>query len=254
MKLLRIGICALVAFGILSHGAVEDWARAVLETGAGLLFVAWAVRLYFTDRDIVVSPLLPPLLALCLVALGQLVFHGTASPYSTRLELQLLLAYAIILFLASQAFRSADDWRGFVWFLMFFGFAVAIFGILQHLTFNGKLYWFREMRYGGIPFGPYVNRNHFAGFVELILPLALVPLVLGRVRRERWPVVGLFAVVPIVALFLAISRGGIVSFGVELAVLALVLIQRRTMAKQLFAGAAVLLLALLMVSWLGVEH
>ena len=36
MKLLRIGICALVAFGILSHGAVEDWARAVLETGAGI--------------------------------------------------------------------------------------------------------------------------------------------------------------------------------------------------------------------------
>jgi len=45
-----------------------------------------------------------------------------------------------------------------------------------------------------------------------------------------------------------------VSFGVELAVLALVLIQRRTMGKQLFAGAAVLLVALLMVSWLGVEQ
>ena len=50
----------------------------------------------------------------------------------------------------------------------------AVFGILQQVTFNGKLYWFREMRYGGIPFGPYVNRNHFAGFVELIIPVALV--------------------------------------------------------------------------------
>jgi O-antigen ligase len=97
-----------------------------------------------------------------------------------------------------------------------------------------------------------VNRNHFAGFVELILPLALVPLVLGRVRRERWPIVGLFAVVPIGALFLSVSRGGIVSFGVELTVLALVMIQRRAMGRQLFAGAVVLLLAFLMVSWLGV--
>jgi O-antigen ligase len=43
-----------------------------------------------------------------------------------------------------------------------------------------------------------------------------------------------------------------VSLGVELAVLALVLIQRRAKRKQLFAGAAVLLLALVMVSWLGV--
>jgi O-antigen ligase len=168
------------------------------------------------------------------------------------MELLLLVSDLILLFLAAQAFRTLREWRGFVWFGMVFGFLISIFGILQHLTFNGKLYWFREMHYGGIPFGPYVNRNHFAGFVELILPLALVPLVLGRVRRERWLVVGLFAVVPIGALFLSVSRGGIVSFGVELAVLALVMIQRRTAGKQLFAGAAVLLLALLMVSWLGV--
>src|SRR6266849_8942805 len=252
MKFLRIGIFVFVVFGIAAHGAAEDWARAVLETGAGLLFLAWAVQQYFAAREIVLSPLLPPLLALSLLALGQIVFHGTASAYDTRLELQLLLTYAVLLFLASQAFRTAEDWRGFVWFVMSLGFLISIFGILQHLTFNGKLYWIREMHYGGIPFGPYVNRNHFAGFVELILPLALVPLVLGRVRRERWLVVSLFAVVPIGALFLSVSRGGILSFCVELAVLALVMIQRRTMGKQLFAGAAVLLLALLMVSWLGV--
>jgi O-antigen ligase len=97
-----------------------------------------------------------------------------------------------------------------------------------------------------------VNRNHFAGFAELLLPLALIPLVLGRVRRERWPVVGLFAILPIGALFFSASRGGIVSFGAELGVLALVMILRRTWGKQLLAGAAVLLAALLLVSWLGV--
>src|SRR5207245_6390186 len=59
-------------------------------------------------------PILPPLLALGLLALGQIVFHGTASAYDTRLELQLLLAYAVLLFLASQAFRTAEDWRGFL--------------------------------------------------------------------------------------------------------------------------------------------
>ena len=253
MKLLRIGICALVVLAVAAHGGVEDWAQAVFETGAGLLLLAWAVWIYFTQEgQIVFSPLLPPLGAFSLVVCGQWFFHGTASSYNTRMELLLLVSDLVLLFLAVQAFRTLQDWRGFVWFGMFFGFLVGIFGILQHLTFNGKLYWFREMRYGGIPFGPYVNRNHFAGFVELLLPLALVPLLLGRVRRERWPVVTLFAVVPIGALFLSVSRGGIVSFGVELAVLAVVMIQRRTMGKQLFAGAAVLLLALLMVSWLGV--
>jgi O-antigen ligase len=255
MKPLRIGICALVVFAVASHGAVEDWARAVVQIGATLLFLAWAVRAYLTqEHQLFISPLLLPLVSLLLIALGQWIFHGTASSYETRMELQLLLADILLLFLASQVFRTLEDWRGFIWFVMSFGFLVAIFGILQHLTFNGKLYWFREMRYGGIPFGPYANRNHFAGFTELVIPVSLVPLVLGKVRRERWFLVSLFAVVPIGALFLAASRGGIVSFAVEVAVLILWLILRRTVGKHLLSGGAVLLLAFLMVSWLGVQQ
>ena len=253
MKWLRVGICALVVFAVAAHGGVEDWARAVIETGAGLLLLAWAARAYvIREERIVLSPLFLPLAIFSIIVFVQWLFRRTASSYSTRMELLLLLSDVILLFLAAQAFRTLQDWRGFVWFGMFFGFLVCIFGILQHLTFNGKLYWFREMRFGGIPFGPYANRNHFAGFVELILPLALVPLVLGRVRRERWLVVGVFTILPIGALFLSVSRGGIVSFGVQLALLALVMVLRRARGKQLLAGAAVLLAALLMVSWLGV--
>ncbi len=252
MKFLRAGVCALVVFGVAAHGGVEDWARAVLEMGAGLVFLAWSLWLYFNrEEQPVFSPLLPPLAALVIVVSGQLFFRGTASPYNTRMELLLLLADVIVLFLAVQAFRTLEDWRDFVWFGTFFGFLVSLFAILQHLTSNGKLYWFREIRSGGLPFGPYVNRNHFAGFAELVLPLALVPLVLGRVRRERWPVVGLFAILPIGALFLSASRGGIVSLGAELGVLALVMVLRRTVGKQWLAGVAVLLVALLLVSWLG---
>jgi O-antigen ligase len=257
MKFLRMGICALVVFAVATHGAVEDWARAVLETGAGLLFLLWAVRSYFRheeENQVVITPLLPPLLLLASIALGQIVFRATASAYNTRAELALLVAELIVLFLAAQAFQTAEDWKSFVWFVMGFGFLVAIFGILQQLTFNGKLYWFREMRYGGIPFGPYVNRNHFAGFIELVIPVALVPLVLGKVRKERWYVVGMCALVPIGALFLSASRGGIVSFGVELGVLALLMVLRRAGGKHVLAGGLVLLLALLMVSWLGVRQ
>jgi O-antigen ligase len=253
MRFLRFGICALVVFLVAAHGGVEEWARAVLETGAGLLFLAWSLWLYFNrEEQPFFSSLLPPLAALALIVLVEWLFRWTASPYHTRIELLLLLAYLIVLFLAVQAFRTLEDWRGFVWFGMGFGFLVSIFSILEHLTSNGKLYWFREIHSGGMPFGPYVNRNHFAGFAELVLPLALVPLVLGRVRRERWLIVGLFAVLPIAALFLSASRGGIVSFGAELGVLALVMILRRTMRKQLFAGITVLLVALLLINWLGV--
>jgi O-antigen ligase len=257
MKLLRIGICALVAFAVLAHGAVEDWAKAVLETGAGLLFLFWSALFYRAqddDHEVVLSPLLPPLILLAVVALAQLLLHATASAYDTRMDLGLLLACAILLFLATQAFRYSDDWRGFLWFIMIFGFLVAIFGILQQVTFNGKLYWFREMRYGGIPFGPYVNRNHFAGFAELIIPVALVPLILGKVRKERWYLVAIFGLLPISALFLSASRGGVVSFGVEVGVLALLMLLRRTGGQRALTGGIVLLMALLLVSWLGVKQ
>jgi O-antigen ligase len=255
MTYLRVGICALVAFGVLAHGGVEDWARACFEIGCALLFLAWAVWLFLHNEEtIVISPLLPPLVAFTLVVLAQLLFSTTASTFSTHTEFTLLLADVLVVFVAVQAFRTLEDWRGFVWFVMIFGFLVSVFGILQHLTFNGKLYWFREMHYGGIPFGPYVNRNHFAGFAELFIPIALVPLMLGKVRRERLIIVGLFAVVSIGSLFLAASRGGTISFLVEVLVIVVWMILRRTGKKQLLAGAAVLLAVVLMVSWLGVKE
>jgi O-antigen ligase len=253
MKFLRFGIYALISFAVAAYGGVEEWARAILETGAAFLFLIYAVRFYFNQEEQpAFSPLLPPIALFLLVALGQWFFRATVSPYSTRIELLFLLASLIFLFLSVQVFQTPQDWRGFVWFGMGLGFFTSVFGILQHLTSNGRLYWFRELRSGGLPFGPFVNRNHFAGFAELVLPLALVPLVLGRVRRERLALVGLFAVLPIAALFLSASRGGIVSFLVQLALLAYLLLRRRGLGKRLLSVAAVLLAALLMVTWLGV--
>src|SRR2546426_12815140 len=171
MKFLRVGICALVVFGVAAHGGVEDWARAVMETGAGLLFLAWSIWIFFNrEEQPVLSPLLRPLAALSIIVLGQWFFRWTASSYNTRIELLLLLADLMVLFLAVQAFRTLEDWRGFVWFGMGFGFFVSLFAILQHLTSNGKRYWFRSVNSRGKPFGPHGKPNHFARFAEVVLP------------------------------------------------------------------------------------
>jgi O-antigen ligase len=252
MRFLRIAICVLIAFGVLAFGAVEEWAQAGIEVGAAVLLVYWAIRFYVSQtEEVFVSPFFLPLTAFLVVVVAQLAFRTTASPYDTRVELQLLIAYLILIHLLTQSYLQSRHWRGLMWFLMGFGFFVCIFGILQHLTFNGKLYWFREVRYGGMHFGPYVNRNHFAGFAELVIPIALVPLVLGKVRRERLLLVSLFALLPIVALLLSASRGGIVSFVAELALLFLLLLARRIRSKYALVGGIVVLSALLAVSWIG---
>ena len=255
MRVLRLGICALLTFAVLAFGGVEEWSQAVLEVGFALLLVIWSMRVYTWHQEkISLPPLLFPLLAFSLVVVVQLAFHRTVSRYDTRVELQLLLVYLILLLLLPQAFYRMNHWRFLLWFLMTLGFFVSVFGILQHLTFNGKLYWVRVMRYGGYPFGPYVNRNHFAGFAEILIPIALVPLVLGKVRRERLFLVSLFTMVPIIALFLSASRGGIVSFFVEMVVLFALTLVRRLHTKYVLAGGVLVLCAILAVSWLGLQQ
>ena len=255
MRLFRVGICCLLAFGVLAFGATEEWSQAVLEVGAAVLLVVWAVRQYRKKAEqLSIPPEFLPLCAFTLVVVLQLVFHLTASRYYTRIELQLLITYLIVVFLMSQAFSRKGHWRVFVWFVMSLGFFISMFAILQSLTFNGKLYWFRVMRSGGLAFGPYVNRNHFAGFAEMVIPVALVPLVLGKVRRERVFLVALLAVVPIVALFLSASRGGIISFIVEMVILFLLLLMHRVHSNYVIVGGMVVLAAVMAVSWIGVHQ
>src|SRR6266568_7184069 len=253
MTFLRVGLCALIIFAVAAHGGVEDWARAVLETGVGFLFLIWALRFYYNEQEqLAFSPLLPPLAMFFLVGLSQWFFRATVSPYSTRIGLLLLLAALLFLFLCVQVFRTLQDWRSFVWFGMGFGFLVSVYGILQHLTFNGKLYWVRELRYGGIPFGPYVNRNHFAGLAELLIPPGLAILILRAERRDQLPLVVLFTLFPIGALFLSASRGGIMSFLAEIGLLAILLLFRRREGKELVAAGLVVVLGIALVSWLGI--
>jgi len=107
------------------------------------------------------------------------------------------------------------------------------------------------MRYGGIPFGPYVNRNHFAGFVELVIPLGVSLLLLRAEDRDRLPLLGVLTLLPIGALFLSASRGGIAAFFLELGVVVILAILRGHAGKQLLAGAVLLLVAGGFVVWLG---
>jgi len=253
MKAIRVGICTLVTFAVLAHGAVEPWSEAVLEVGAAALLLLWVWRASVgSEFKVVWNPLLWPLLGLWGMAALQLAAGITVYPFLTRIELLKYTALLALFFLCAQSFRTLEHWHGFVWFLLILGFAVSVFAILQHFTFNGKLYWVRELRYGGIPFGPYVNRNHFAGLTELLIPPGLAILVLRAERRDQLPLVALFTLFPIGALFLSASRGGIMSFLAEIGLLAILILFRRREGKELAAAGLVVVLSIALVSWLGI--
>jgi O-antigen ligase len=52
------------------------------------------------------------------------------------------------------------------------GCTLALFGILQKATFNGRIYWVWQPIWDSAnAFGPFVNRNHFAGWMVMAAPL-----------------------------------------------------------------------------------
>jgi O-antigen ligase len=251
MKVVRLGVCGLLAFSVLAHGVVEPWSEAVLEIGAAMLFLWWGFLFARGNVSVRWHRLLWPMAALWLLNAVQYGLGITAVSFLTKIELLKFSALAVLFFLVVQAFGTLNDWRGFAWFLLALGFIVSLLGILQHFTFNGKLYWFRELQYGGIPFGPYVNRNHFAGLIELIIPTGLSIVLLGAENRDRMPLLVVLTLVPIGALFLSASRGGIVAFFLEVGLIVILGFLRGHGRNQVVMGAALLLLVGGFIVWLG---
>jgi O-antigen ligase len=253
MKFIRAGLLLVFAFAVLAFGAVEVWSASLVEIGAGILFIGWAA-IVCLDSSVKIewNPLNWPLAGFLAIGLLQLAFHVTPYPFLTRVELLKLAAYVLIFFLSTQAFRQRRDLTNLAWFLIFLCFFVSLLGIIQHFTTETKLYGFRALSEGGDPFGPFVNRNDFAGFVELTLPAGLALMIFRGLRRDMFPLAGLLTIVPMGAMVLSGSRGGIVSFGFEIAVLALLARSRKgPHGPRLAALAIVGLAALALVIWLG---
>ncbi len=68
--------------------------------------------------------------------------------------------------------------------IMIFGFVLAIFGLTQSFTSPTKVYWMRELNQS-TAFGPFINRHHFAGYMELTIALPLGLLFAGAVDKEK---------------------------------------------------------------------
>ena len=255
MRLLRLGICLLIAFSVFAFGAVEVWSVSILEAGAAFLFLWWAI-LIVRNHEIEMhwSVVYWPLLAFLGLAAVQLAFGVSAYPFLGGVALLKISACALLFFLVGQTFRSRRDLRFLTWFLMCLAFGVAVLGIAQNFTSHYVLYWYRALTQGGDPFGPYVNRNDFAGLMELLAPVGLSLMVFRGVRREQMSFVGILTIVPIVALLLTGSRGGILSFIFEVGVLALIVYVKRSRKSQLIPFAIVLLIALLAIGWLGANR
>jgi O-antigen ligase len=246
------GVFGLLLFGPLAFGAVEPWSTFVLEAGAALLLLLWTVRQAASgELSVAGNPLFAPAIVFGLLIGLQLATGRTAYRYATFSDGLLYCAYGMLCFLAVQILRRTSQVKTLTITFSVYGYLLASLALLQSLSSTTKLYWLRTPRMGGWIFGPYVNHNHYAGLMEMLVP---IPLVFSLTRGARGPrkiLAGIAAAFMAGTIFLSGSRGGMLAFVVEMGVLAVVVVWSQKSRKTTLALATFLVIGVGLVLWLG---
>lgn len=251
-RALLYGVVGILLFGPLAFGAVESWSISIVQIGSCLLFMLWAARqLAAGELEIVGNPLFLPMMFFVGLVLWQLATGRTAYRFNTFSAALLYCAYGLLCFLTVQCLRRTSQVKALAWVFSGYGFAVALFALVQGIASNGKLYWLRTPSSGGWIYGPYVNHNHYAGLMEMLAPIPLVISFSDGVRDSRRALAAFAAAVMASTIFLSGSRGGMAAFGVQTALLAAILFARQKNRRAAFALTAFLVIALALLAWLG---
>ena len=246
------GICALLFFAVLSFGAVEEWAMSTLEVGFALLFLVWGAHQLISGKiGIRSSPLYAPALLFGAVVIAQCGFNLTAYRYVTLIASLQYLAYGMLLFLTIQSVDREQHSKVIIWSFTGFGSALAIFAIAQYLAPNGKMYWLRTLTTGGSVFGPYVNHDHYAGLMEMLVPIPIVLGLTSLTSGGKRALVVFAGIVMAGTIVLSQSRAGTASFLAEMALLFGLILARRRNARGAAGLGAVCLIVIAFVAWAG---
>ncbi len=282
---LALGVLVIVAVGSpWLFGAVQPWAiLAITTTGLVVSAIALAAGVV---RGGTARPAVPlwPLIGFAALGLLQLVplpaaAHALAAPGthtvwhpaeaaavavlgggahpvsldpdSTLRSLSLVVALGLLAFLAAPALARPGPAVAAVTTVAAFGFLLSAYAIFARTHFGPLLYG-RFVVPTVTPFGPFVSKNHFAGYVVMAALLA-AGLAIGlaqdaRRRHRDWtasPRAGVIVLVMVAALTMALaglaslSRGGAIAlFAGGASLLALVLCAREGRSR---AGAAYVL-------------
>ncbi len=242
-------ICVAIILTALAFGTVHDWSQALFFLGGiGIvtlwLIDSWTLGSLRISRNILQLPILG-MFVLGLVQLlplrqpnnpvnpsFPLVKSLSFDPYSTRIVL-VQLATLLIYFSATLVFTDTPQrLRILVRTITIFGFLLAIFGMTQSFTSPTKVYWVREL-YQSTAFGPFINRHHFAGYMELALAIPLGLVFSGSVEKDKRFIYIFAAGLMGIALVMTNSRGGIISLVAEIIFLVATMgLQRRRKKKR----------------------
>jgi len=250
---LLAGACAVLLLGPLAFGAVEPWSIFALEACAMLLVGVWAFRQWI-NRELNLSEhvLYRPMAAFFALVLVQWLFGTSAYRHVTYSHLLLYAAYGMLVFVVTQTLRRSSQFELMAVVFTGYGAVVASFALLQGLAPNGKLYWVFTLEQGGAIYGPYVNHNHYAGLMEMLMPFPLVLAATHYTSGIRKIVVAGIAALMAASIFLSGSRGGMVAFVAQMVALGVLLVLKRKGSwKQPLMLGSFLAVVIIFLVWMG---
>lgn len=219
---------AVIAFTVLAHGARELWSATIFQLLIVLLLLLWVIKCVLEKRVELKIPLtffpLAAFLIFCFIQSISLTNGGeqrsailSMDAEATRSSVKILFFLVAAHVIAANFFKARERIQTLFNFLTIFGLLVAVFGLLQYFTWDGNLYWFRPVAnattFGVI--GPFFNHAHFAGFMNLLIPIPIALILTGGLQKSI-PLFAFAAIMMAVAVVASLSRGGIISLSVGL--------------------------------------
>jgi len=215
-------VLAILVFAPLAMGAVEAWAFLVVQGLTIAVMLLWALRLWLSPKpQLLWPPISWVVLAFAVYAVAR---YLTADiEYVARLEMIQVVVYAFLFFAIVNNLYRQESVQIVSFTLIFLAMGISSYAGAQLLTHSNHV-WNLISPYPGRASGTYISPNNLAGFLEMLLPLAVAFLLAGRMNAVLRILLGYATLILAAGLAVTLSRGGWVAAAVGLLALLLVLI------------------------------
>ena len=217
-KSIALGLMAALLFTALASGAVEPWSVAIFEFILIALLLLWGIKATLEQRlDMIIPPVAFPMAALLILGLvqGAAFTRGSGERASLSMDVEATRYAVILLFFLTFAFIAATNFLVtrerlllMANVLTIFGAVLAAVALVQNAASSDRIFFLRYT--SRTVFGPFVNHNTFAGYMDMAAPIPL-GLILTVVRGQTRLLYGFAAALMGTAAIVSGSRSGAIS-------------------------------------------
>ena len=218
-------VLVILVFAPLAMGAVDAWAFLVVQGLTIAVMLVWAVRLWLSPKP---QLLWPPIgwvvLAFAVYAVARYLTADVE--YVARLEMIQVVVYAFLFFGIVNNLYRQESVQTVSYTMIFLAVGISSYAVAQLVTHSNHV-WNFISPYPGRASGTYISPNNLAGFLEMLLPLAVAYLLAGRMNVVLRILLGYAALIMAAGLAVTLSRGGWVAAAAGLLALLLALAGHR---------------------------